>query len=49
MDTRTTADRFDSALGALTIHNKKKVARAEDVVEQNVDFEALYTALGLKK
>lgn len=47
-DTSRTVDRFESILGALSIRNEKKVERAVELVEQTVDLDTIYSALGLK-
>jgi BioD-like phosphotransacetylase family protein len=48
LDTQTTVEKFESILGALSIRNESKVARAAELVEQTVDFDTIYSALGLK-
>ena len=47
-DTQRTVEKFESILGALSIRNKNKLERAVQLVEQTVDFETMYSALGLK-
>jgi BioD-like phosphotransacetylase family protein len=47
-DTQSTVEKFEAILGALSIRNDKKLDRAFELVEQTVDFGAIYSALGLK-
>jgi len=47
-DTHRTVEKFESILGALSIRNKGKLERAVELIEQTVDFDAIYAALRLK-
>ncbi len=48
LDTMTTVDQFDSAVGQLTVRNMKKVERAAAMLESAVDFDRVYGAVGLR-
>jgi len=48
-DTLSTVEICERLLGGLSLHSKKKIQRAAQVIEQEVDCDKIYQKVGLKK
>jgi len=47
-DTLTTVEKIESLLKRLRVSGKKKVARAVELVNREINFRSLYDKLGIK-
>jgi BioD-like phosphotransacetylase family protein len=45
-DTLTTVEKLEDVLGSIRVRESKKIDRARELFEQNVDFDRLYSAIG---
>jgi len=45
-DTLTTVEKMEDVLGNMRVRESKKIERAKELFEQNVDFDKLYSILG---
>jgi BioD-like phosphotransacetylase family protein len=46
-DTLTAVEKMDDVLGGMRVRESKKIERAKELFEQNVDFDKLYGLIGL--
>lgn len=46
-DTLTTVEKMEDVLGSIRVRESKKIERAKELFEQNVDFDKLYSLIGI--
>jgi BioD-like phosphotransacetylase family protein len=46
-DTLTTVEKMEDVLGSMRVRESKKIERARELFEQNVDFDKLYDLIGI--